>query len=147
MSVSDYIQLGAYYFGMAIAVLLGLLMVYGVIILVLSLFWKNEIGSEMRKTCLVYFAIIAIPSLFVLFEKVVGKKTNNPPKIENVKSEFYQQRSSATNTVYVCTGPSSTKYHCFEDCLGLSRCSGDVEEMDLEEAEDEGYEPCKRCYE
>ena len=49
-------------------------------------------------------------------------------------------------SVYICTGETSTKYHCDPDCRGLSRCSGEIEEVSEEEAENMGRTPCKICY-
>ena len=46
----------------------------------------------------------------------------------------------------LCTGETSTKYHSDPDCRGLSRCSGEIEEVSEEEAEDMGRTPCKICY-
>lgn len=51
-----------------------------------------------------------------------------------------------TSSVYICTGETSTKYHCDRDCKGLSRCSGEIEEVSEEEAEGMGRTPCKICY-
>ena len=47
--------------------------------------------------------------------------------------------------VYVCSGRKAKRYHSVEDCKGLSKCSGVVVEMTLEEAEDDGKTPCKLC--
>ena len=52
----------------------------------------------------------------------------------------------AEDMVYVCTGGSARRYHNEPDCRGLSRCQGDIEEMTIEEAEDDGKTPCKICY-
>ena len=41
---------------------------------------------------------------------------------------------------------TSTKYHSDPDCRGLYRCSGEIEEVSEEEAEDIGRTPCKICY-
>lgn len=48
--------------------------------------------------------------------------------------------------VYICTGETSTKYHSDPDCLGLSHCSGEIEEVSVEDAEAMGRTPCKICY-
>lgn len=70
----------------------------------------------------------------------IGKKT----VIE--KKETRQLKNETTPSVYICTGETSTKYHCDPDCKGLSRCSGEIEEISEEEAEDMGRTPCKICY-
>ena len=37
--------------------------------------------------------------------------------------------------VWVCTGSSSKRYHAYDNCKGLSKCSASVDEVTLEEAE------------
>lgn len=51
-----------------------------------------------------------------------------------------------SGTVYICTGNSATKYHSNPNCSGLNRCSGTIEEVSTNEAENMGRRPCKRCY-
>lgn len=48
--------------------------------------------------------------------------------------------------VYICTGYMSECYHEDPDCRGLIRCSRDIEEITIEEAEDMGRRPCSFCY-
>lgn len=60
--------------------------------------------------------------------------------------ENYKERNNVTGVVYICTGETSTKYHSDPDCKGLSRCSGEIEEVSEEEADDMGRTPCKICY-
>jgi hypothetical protein len=56
------------------------------------------------------------------------------------------QINHKTETVYICTGKSSKKYHSKKDCRGLKRCSGDIIEVSVEDAENMGKTPCKICY-
>lgn len=49
--------------------------------------------------------------------------------------------------VYVCTGPSATKYHDSDECWGLNRCKNRIKKVSIEEAEEMGYDSCKICYE
>lgn len=60
--------------------------------------------------------------------------------------QIYYGRKDESESVYICTGETSTKYHTDPDCRGLSRCSGEIEEVSEEEAEDMGRTPCKICY-
>ena len=64
---------------------------------------------------------------------------------DDAKSYRYDKNND-DETVYICTGENATKYHCDPDCSGLSRCSGEIEEVSEEEAEDMGRTPCKICY-
>jgi len=47
--------------------------------------------------------------------------------------------------VYVCLGRSAKRYHSVRDCKGLSRCSREVCEVTVEDAEDNGKTPCRLC--
>lgn len=58
------------------------------------------------------------------------------------KQEKYEANP---NCVYVCTGNNAKRYHSIEDCKGLSKCSGEIIEMTIDEAEEEGKTPCKLC--
>lgn len=48
--------------------------------------------------------------------------------------------------VWVCTGGSSKRYHAYDKCKGLSKCSASIDEVKLEEAETMGRTPCRKCY-
>ena len=54
---------------------------------------------------------------------------------------------AASEQVYICTGPSATKYHDSDECWGLNRCKSRIKKVSIEEAEEMGYDPCKICYE
>lgn len=64
-------------------------------------------------------------------------------------SRDQKQAKPAVNSesVYVCTGSSAKRYHSTESCRGLSRCSGEILEMAVEEAEEHGRTPCRMCVE
>lgn len=47
--------------------------------------------------------------------------------------------------VYVCTGRNARRYHSVDDCKGLTKCSGIIVNMTLEEAEEEGKTHCRMC--
>ena len=44
--------------------------------------------------------------------------------------------------VYVCTGPSSKKYHYSNSCRGLSRCSKSIVKVKLSKAKEMGRTLC-----
>lgn len=52
---------------------------------------------------------------------------------------------NSKDTVFVCTGSSSKTYHRIDDCQGLSRCSGEIREVSLEEARKMRRRACKIC--
>lgn len=47
--------------------------------------------------------------------------------------------------VYVCSGRNARRYHSVDNCKGISKCSGEVIEMTIEEAENEYKTPCRIC--
>lgn len=46
------------------------------------------------------------------------------------------------NTVYICTGKYSKKYHYVSDCRGLSNCKSSIKEVSLTEAKNIGRTLC-----
>lgn len=79
-------------------------------------------------------------------EDAIGEGRISCSLCDAVKCSRYDTDSNDDGFVYICTGETSTKYHCAPDCRGLSRCSGEVEEVTEGEAEDMGRTPCKICY-
>ncbi len=57
----------------------------------------------------------------------------------------HEKQKSDAGCVYVCSGPQAKRYHSTRDCYGLSRCSGEIVETTIEEAEDNGRTPCRMC--
>lgn len=92
------------------------------------------------KHVILLFAIILMASCSGSFKKSADSE---PEKSEKGTVE---KSTVQSGTVYICTGGSSKRYHCDRDCKGLSRCSGDLEEVSEEDAEDMGRTPCKICY-
>ena len=54
--------------------------------------------------------------------------------------------ANETETVYICNGPCSKKYHKISNCKGLGKCSTRVEAVTKEQAKSMGRTPCKLCY-
>ena len=48
--------------------------------------------------------------------------------------------------VYICTGRTAKRYHKTENCQGLSRCSGEVRKVTIDEAKAMHRTPCHWCY-
>lgn len=63
------------------------------------------------------------------------------------KGKGKEKEEANSNIVYICNGSYATKYHNNENCRGLRNCSGSIEEITIEEAEDMGRTPCKICCE
>jgi hypothetical protein len=49
-------------------------------------------------------------------------------------------------TVYICTGPSSTKYHNRSNCSCLNSCSTAISSVSLSSAQSMGRTQCGCCY-
>lgn len=53
---------------------------------------------------------------------------------------------NATQTVYVCTGPTAYAYHKTPKCKGLKRCSGEIIQISVEKAKADKRKACKICF-
>lgn len=58
---------------------------------------------------------------------------------------FSDHLSTNGNTVYICTGNSSNKYHADSKCRGLGGCKGSIKAMSKDEAIKMGRTPCGIC--
>lgn len=115
---------------------------------VASLFFPDDIGKDARESCLAYIAICVMPALLVLAFKACN---DDDDKVDNGetknKFELYSTKPQKDeDVVYVCSGPYSKRYHKDLNCAGLNNCSGYVDKIDEEDAEREGYTPCRLCY-
>lgn len=59
--------------------------------------------------------------------------------------KFSDSLSTNDNTVYICTGNSSKKYHANSKCRGLGGCKGTIKAISKEEAIKMGRTPCTIC--
>lgn len=66
--------------------------------------------------------------------------------ISSVYAANLQGEGTNENTVYICTGPNSKRYHSHSDCRGLGKCSGEIREVSVSKAKSMGRTPCKWCY-
>lgn len=57
-----------------------------------------------------------------------------------------QERNEQDTYVYMCTGPSSKRYHKTDKCKGISRCSKEILEVKKSYADSIGRKACKMCY-
>lgn len=69
-------------------------------------------------------------------------EVSSKPKNKSVDIELEEKEIG----VYICTGVSSKRYHCYRHCKGLTNCTDEIEKVSEEEAEDMGRTPCKICY-
>lgn len=64
---------------------------------------------------------------------------------DDQESYSYSYAAHKKECVYVCSGQKARRYHLDSDCKGLSKCSGRILEMTVEEAQDKGKTPCRLC--
>lgn len=116
--------------------------IYMLLAVASSVFWKGETGREMRSCCFVYIIMAAVGCVITIpiamCERRQDQKKQEPASLYSAPSQ--------SGMVYVCTGPNSERYHKSSDCTGLSRCSGEIEVYSREEARSLGYTPCGICY-
>ncbi len=85
--------------------------------------------------------------LFLIFSLAVLFMTACSDNNENSGiSSFFTANLQGENTVYICTGPNSERYHSHSDCRGLGKCSGEIREVSVSKAKSMGRTPCKWCY-
>ena len=53
---------------------------------------------------------------------------------------------SCSDSVYVCMGSYSRRYHNTDSCIGLRRCGGKIEKVSKEKADSMFRTPCHICY-
>lgn len=53
---------------------------------------------------------------------------------------------TTSDSVYVCTGPQSRRYHKSASCKGLRNCSRKIKKISLEQAKMLHKTPCHICY-
>lgn len=70
---------------------------------------------------------------------------NDTTKNETTKNETTKQEESGSENeeeIMVWVSGSGTKYHSKSSCSNMKS----PKQMTLEEAEEQGYEPCKKCH-
>ena len=121
--------------------------VIGIVVYGFYLFFSNK--DRDNGGCIIfYFLIIALPISFAILSKSCEEekpveRSNFINENTNIKNVSKQTK---VNTVFICTGPQSKRYHRTTYCRGLESCSDDIEEIDVSEAKDRGRTPCRICY-
>ena len=116
--------------------------------LIASLFFPGDVGKEMRESCFAHIALLVImPLIIIALIKTCDKSDNKDKKKNEIKSGLYSTKPQTDKeSVYICTGPQSKRYHRTTYCRGLKSCSDDIEAVDVETAEKKGRTPCGICY-
>lgn len=78
--------------------------------------------------------ILMLATIPFLFSSYTIRETNT---VKNVRPQ---------TTVYVCNGPSATRYHSTKSCTGLSNCSASITSHTEKEAIAKGRSKCSRCW-
>lgn len=136
--------------------------IWSIIAIVERVSAREFVPSGKKTVMFVAFVIIGMPIGAIIYD-LYGKMCSGNNKLEKQNAILKEQvdslkreiSTSSTDkesefaddtTVYICTGESATKYHCNEDCAGLSGCSGEIEEISEDEAIDMGRTQCHICY-
>ena len=94
-------------------------------------------------------AAIAMMSInFISCDYHAKAETPNAVHLATEKSptESTSSNMHVEQTVYICTGPQSKRFHKTSHCRGLNSCSGDILAVSLSKAKSLGRTPCKWCY-
>jgi hypothetical protein len=81
---------------------------------------------------LLIFAFLAI---FTSFNSLQESNSSKP------KSHFHKEQ-----TVYICKGPNSLRFHSNSSCRGLNSCTTQIYSVSLTDAKNIGRTPCQICY-
>lgn len=65
------------------------------------------------------------------------------PKPQPHKNHF---QNKTQQTVYICKGPKSLRFHSSSNCSGLGSCSTELYSVSVSEAKNLGRTPCQICY-
>ncbi len=85
----------------------------------------------MKSRLLILSALIVV--LYILFSSSIN--IQNPPLNPDV-----------SDTVFVCTGSWSTKYHATDTCRGVLKCTEIIKPVKKKYAVDDGFGACWFCY-
>lgn len=103
--------------------------------------------KEGRKACLAHLALFAIPALIVIPVVILKKKETPVKKSKTTTHSLYSPAAygefAPDDSCFICTGPSSTRFHRKSSCVG--NCSGEMRLTSIGEAQDLGYTPCGKC--
>lgn len=58
----------------------------------------------------------------------------------------YKCQQGSQQTVYICKGPKSLKFHSSSSCSGLRSCSTAIYPVSISEAKNLGRTACQICY-
>lgn len=111
--------------------------------------YKFIFSDKQEEGCIKYGCgvVLVFASIYLVFFTLGS--LNGILEKQVIKTEKHQDVPSVPSSdgfVFICTGEGATKYHSRLECKGLVRCTGDIEEVTEEEAEDMGRTPCKICY-
>lgn len=109
--------------------------------------WHNNLAlwstapkiEDYQMTWKSWYLLIPLVILLFVGPALYGLLCKNETKSQ---SERYPNKPQMA---FICTGPSSRAYHVDLNCYGLQNCSGDIEDMTVEEARDLGRKPCRYC--
>lgn len=146
------ILLGAFAFTISIILIsFVIFLCIGFVYIMLTLCFKSDIFEKIMSYkiatilgCIIFMINIS-PFSGETYKKRISERAQSPTEtVESLGTETLE--AVRGEFVFICTGSSAKTYHRIEDCRGLSRCSGDIEKVSLDEAEDMERRACRICY-
>lgn len=95
--------------------------------------------------------IVAIVTLAIDLSSCDNQANAQAPNDVNLTTVAFIRECAIGNsqteqTVYICTGPQSKRFHKTSHCRGLNSCSGEILAVSISKAQSMGRTPCKWCY-
>lgn len=127
---------------------------YSLLFIILIIPFENIKLSKIwpeYKGVIVIWGIAAIAVFFIIGTFKYLERRDSPSSYSPHQVEYEQGRKDYTivnivDEVYICTGTSAKTYHKDEYCRGLNNCSGEIECISRDEAEELGRRKCRICY-
>lgn len=114
-----------------------------VVAVLITIAYKLIFKDQNEDGCMKYGCGVVIVFIGVYITFITAAYLGEIQQEERQRERYCPQDNES---VYICTGETSTKYHCDQNCHGLSNCSGEIDEVSKDEAEEMGRTPCKICY-
>lgn len=123
-------------------------------------FWRSI--TDDSGCCVAYLIFYGLPIIFGLIVGYCDRKekkstphafvsatttssTSKPWSGNRLDKDFIDE-VEPWDTVFICLGSGSKKFHSTMACPGMQNCNSGAEAITREEAEDIGRTHCRRCY-
>ena len=105
---------------------------------------SNKVSNSIIIAAIAFLVGVVASSFFGRFSE------SDSPETEQINGLYFVDSvaimDADNDDVYICTGPTAKKYHCIPDCRWLENCSGEIREVSLTYARNQGKTACRGCY-